>query len=92
MIRRFCDICEAEIPGLKDGLHEERYTLLIEDPVNLSRLGGQTGKTPPAIELRLRDCHNMDICLQCLEKVLTREFHRRQEEDHAGSFSGGRDF
>lgn len=84
MIRRFCDICGMEILGLKDGLYEERYALNIEDPLNLTRLGGQLGKMPPAIEMRLQNCHNMDICRQCLEKVLIREFHRRKDRDDAG--------
>ena len=38
MIKRFCDVCGVEIQGLKDGIYEERYTLVIEDPANLTRL------------------------------------------------------
>lgn len=85
MVRRFCDICEVEILGLKDGLYEERYTLTIEDPVNLSRLGGQLGKISLAIEMRLQNCHNIDICRQCLEKILFREFRLRTKQDESSS-------
>ena len=81
MIKRFCDICGTEILGLKDGIYEERYTLVIEDPANLSRLGGQLGKMNPVIEMKLQNCNNTDICRACLEKVLVKEFHRRAKGD-----------
>lgn len=74
MIKRFCDICGVEILGLKDGIYEERYSLIIKDSANLSRLGGQMGKMNPAIEMRLQHCNNTDICRSCLEKVLLAEF------------------
>lgn len=89
MVRRFCDICEVEILGLKDGLYEERYTLVFEDPGNLSRLGGQLGKMQPALEMRLQNCHNVDICRQCLEKILIQEFRRRAEKDESSAPSSG---
>lgn len=77
MIKRFCDICSKEILGLKDGIYEERYTLVIEDPANLTRLGGQLGKMNPVIEMKLQNSNNTDICRECLEKILIKEFHRR---------------
>lgn len=77
MIRRFCDICGVEIKGLKDGIYEERYTLVIEEPANLSSLGGQLGKMNPVIEMKLSNCNNTDICRKCLEKILMKEFRRR---------------
>lgn len=77
MIKRFCDICSKEILGLKDGIYEERYTLVIEDPANLTRLGGQLGKVSPVIEMKLQNSNNTDICRECLEKILIKEFHRR---------------
>jgi len=77
MIKRFCDICSKEILGLKDGIYEERYTLVIEDAANLSRLGGQLGKVSPVIEMKLQNSNNTDICRECLEKILVKEFHRR---------------
>ena len=77
MIKRFCDICGVEIQSLKDGIYEERYTLVIEDPANLSRLGGQLGKMNPVIEMKLQNSNNTDICREWLEKVLVKEFHRR---------------
>lgn len=77
MIKRFCDICGVEIQGLKDGIYEERYTLVIEDPANLTRLGGQLGKMNPVIEMKLQHSNNTDICRECLEKILIKEFHRR---------------
>ena len=77
MIKRFCDICSKEIQGLKDGIYEERYTLVIEDPANLTRLGGQLGKVSPVIEMKLQNSNNTDICRECLEKILIKEFHRR---------------
>jgi len=77
MIKRFCDVCGMEILGLKEGIYEDRFTLCIEDPVNLTRLGGQLGKMNPAIEMRLQHCNNTDICRECLEKILIKEFHRR---------------
>ncbi len=80
MIKRFCDICGVEIQGLKDGIYEERYTLHIEDPVNLTRLGGQLGKMNPVIEMKLQNCNNTDICRECLEKILVKEFHRRVKD------------
>lgn len=89
MVRRFCDICEVEILGLQDGLYEGRYTLVVEDSGNLSRLGGQLGQVSPAMEMRLQNCHNMDICRQCLEKILIREFRRRAEQDAPGPSSSG---
>ena len=61
MIKRFCDICGKEIMGLKDGIYEERYTLVIEDPANLTRLGGQLGKMNPVIEMKLQNCNNTPI-------------------------------
>ncbi len=77
MIKRFCDICGVEIQGLKDGIYEERYTLDIEDPANLTRLGGQLGKMNPIIEMKLSNCNNTDICRGCLEEILIKEFHHR---------------
>jgi hypothetical protein len=77
MIRRFCDICGKEIQGLNDGIFEERYTLAITDPANLSRLGGQRGEHPPAIEMHLRGVHNTDICRECLAKILIAEIQAR---------------
>ena len=77
MIKPFCDICGVEIQGLKDGIYEERYTLDIEDPANLTRLGGQLGKMNPIIEMKLSNCNNTDICRGCLEEILIKEFHRR---------------
>ncbi|MDY0275956.1 MAG: hypothetical protein RBR42_11070 [Desulfomicrobium sp.] len=77
MIKRFCDICEVEIKSLQDGIYEDRYTLVIEDPGNLTQLGGQLGKIHPAIEMRLQNCNNTDICRECLEKILFTEFQRR---------------
>lgn len=80
MIKRFCDICGVEIQGLRDGIYEERYSLEIEDPANLSRLGGQMGKLNPIIEMKLSNCNNTDICRACLEKLLIKEFHRRAQD------------
>lgn len=80
MIRRFCDICGAEIQGLTDGVFEERYTLTITDPANLARLGGQRGELAPALEMRLTGVHNTDICRRCLEEILAREFRARQDK------------
>ncbi|NCD24795.1 MAG: hypothetical protein EOL86_04265 [Deltaproteobacteria bacterium] len=85
MIKRFCDICGAEIQGLKDGIYEERYTLHIEDPLNLTRLGGQLGKMNPVIEMKLQNCNNTDICRECLEKILIKEFHRRSADKPGGA-------
>ena len=80
MIKRFCDICGKEIMGLKDGIYEERYTLVIEDPSNLTRLGGQLGKMNPVIEMKLQNCNNTDICRQRLEQILVKEFRRRAQD------------
>lgn len=80
MIKRFCDICAVEILGLKDGIYEERYTLVIEDPANLTRLGGQKGQMNPVIEMKLSNCNNTDICRQCLETILVKEFGRRAKD------------
>ena len=77
MIKRFCDICGKEILGLKDGIYEERYSLVIEDQANLTRLGVQLGKLNPIIEMKLQNSNNTDICRECLEKILVKEFHRR---------------
>lgn len=77
MIKRFCDICGAEIQGLKDGIYEERYSLVIGDPGNLTKLGGQLGKLNPVIEMKLQNCNNTDICRSCLETILAQEFRRR---------------
>ncbi len=83
MIRRFCDICGVEIQGLTDGIFEERYTLPLMDPTNLARLGGQKGELAPALEMRLTGVHNTDICRRCLEDILKREFHLRQESSRS---------
>ncbi|GAB1409982.1 hypothetical protein MASR1M90_11360 [Desulfovibrionales bacterium] len=79
MIKRFCDMCEVEIKGLKDGIYEERYTLVLEDPATLTRLGGQLGKINPVIEMKLSNCNNTDICRKCLEEILMTEFKRARD-------------
>lgn len=83
MIKRFCDICEVEILGLQDGIYEQRYTLTIENPQNLTRLGGQLGKMYPAIEMKLHNSNNTDICRTCLEEILRKEFEHRATKDTA---------
>lgn len=83
MIKRFCDICEVEILGLKDGIYEQRYTLVIEEPLNLTRLGGQLGTLQPIIEIKLQNSNNTDICRTCLEEILRKEFQGRSMENTA---------
>ncbi|NLY42122.1 MAG: hypothetical protein GX055_10955 [Desulfovibrionales bacterium] len=80
MIKRFCDICEQEIKGLKDGIYEQQYTLFLEDSTNLNRLGGQLGKMNPVIEMKLSNCNNTDICRKCLEEILIKEFRHRAQD------------